>query len=130
MDAAQKQEFYRQLKGLPTAELIPAMQEAIEGRPAEDKKEIAQTATAAANGGLQPPNDETRNKLWLIVVSAFAFVLVGSFIALAMGVFFLKGQDPVKPELILTTFTTVVGFLAGLFTPSPVGQAQENNAGG
>jgi hypothetical protein len=128
MDAAQKQEFYSQLKGLATAELIPAMREAIKGRPAEDKKEIAQTAATAANGVLQPPDGETRNKLWLIIVIAFAIVLVGGFITLALGVFLLEGEK-VRPELVLTMFTTVVGFLAGLFTPSPVAKASERNAG-
>lgn len=114
------QEMYSRLKRLPQAELIPAVKEAMQGRTKEEKQEIAKNVVAAANGGLPPPNPETRDKLWKIVVTAFAIVLVGSFIALAVGVFAPIQAKGVKPELILTTFTTVVGFLAGLFTPSPV----------
>lgn len=117
---AQNKEMYSHLKGLSTAELIPAMKEAMQGRPEEDKKEIAENVNAAANGGIGGPNPETRDKLWTIVISAFAIVLVGGFIALAVGVFVPIQAKGVKPELILTTFTSVVGFLAGLFTPSPV----------
>jgi hypothetical protein len=38
---------------------------------------------------------------------------------LAFGVF-IKADGRVTPELILTMFTSVVGFLAGLFVPSPI----------
>lgn len=123
MPDTRTQETVTYLKGLPKDELIPAFEEAMQGRPQEEKKEIAETVIATANGGLPPPDAATRDKLWTIVVSAFAFVLVGGFIALAVGVFIRipkEGVNLVKPELILATFTTVVGFLAGLFTPSPV----------
>ncbi len=116
------QEMYSRLKGLPQAELIPAVKEAMQGRTKEEKQEIAENVAAAANG-IGGPNPETRDTLWKIVVTAFAIVLVGGFIALALGVFLPIQEKGVKPELILTTFTSVVGFLAGLFTPSPVGKA-------
>ena len=61
----------------------------------------------------------TRDRLYTIVVVAFSLVLVGAFATLAIGVFVAPSQGGVTPELILTTFTTVVGFLAGLFAPSP-----------
>lgn len=68
--------------------------------------------------GMTPPNDT--KGLWLIVVCAFAIVLVGSFLALALGMFFPPPTGAaVKPELALSMFTSVVGFLAGLFIPSP-----------
>src|SRR5262245_65801285 len=123
----QTQEMYSRLKGLPKADLIPALKEAIQGRPQKEREEIAENVAAAANGGLPPPNPETRDKLWKIVVTAFAIVLVGGFITLAIGVFAPIQEKGVKPELILTTFTTVVGFLAGLFTPSPVAQPTHSN---
>jgi hypothetical protein len=63
MDATQKQEFYSRLKGLTQAELLPALREVIKEKPAEDQKEIAETVAAAANGFLNPPDEETRNKL-------------------------------------------------------------------
>lgn len=125
MDDAQTREIYSLLKGLPKAELIPAVKEAMQGRTKAEKQEIAAGATEAANG-MGGPNPETRDKLWKIVVTAFAIVLVGGFIALAIGLFVpnpKEGESLVNPELILTTFTSVVGFLAGLFTPSPVGKA-------
>ena len=126
MADTQTQEMVSYLKGLSKAELIPALEEAIQERPKEDKKEIAENLTAAANG-IGPPDPETRDKLWTIVVTAFAIVLVGGFVALALGVFLPIRENGVKPELILTTFTSVVGFLAGLFTPSPV--ARSTNGG-
>lgn len=120
----QTQEMYSRLKGLSKAELIPAMEEALQGRTTEDKKEIAENVAAAANG-IGGPNSATRDKLWTIVISAFSIVLVGGFIALAIGVFAPIQEKGVKPELILTTFTSVVGFLAGLFTPSPVAKGNK-----
>ena len=72
------------------------------------------------------PSTRIRDRLWLIVVGAFAIVLVGSFLALASGLIFFR--DNIAPELVLTMFTSVVGFLAGLFTPSPVAnRSREDN---
>jgi hypothetical protein len=61
----------------------------------------------------------TANLLWTVVVCAFAVVLVGSFIALAASVF-VPGAMETRAQMIMTLFTTVVGFLGGLFMPSPV----------
>jgi hypothetical protein len=78
-------------------------------------------------GGLPAPGEKTRDRLWLVVVSAFAFVLAGSFISIATGMFVSPNQGVVvKPELVLTMFTSVVGFLAGLFVPSPTSNRQGN----
>lgn len=65
---------------------------------------------------LEGPSGRVRDVIWIIVISGFALVLVGAFITLAIGVF----TKDIKPELILTMFTSVIGFLAGLFAPSPV----------
>jgi len=75
-------------------------------------------------GGLPAPGEKTRDRLWLVVVSAFAFVLAGSFVSIATAMFVTVPQGGVKPELVLTMFTSVVGFLAGLFVPSPAGNKQ------
>ncbi len=56
------------------------------------------------------PHPSIVNHLWLIVIVAFAIVLVGSFLTLAWTA---------EPDVMLTIFMSVVGFLAGLFTPSP-----------
>ena len=61
---------------------------------------------------MDPPRDRVRDAIWLIVVLSFAIVLVGAFITIA--------ADGNKPDVILTMFTSAVGFLAGLFVPSPV----------
>lgn len=86
--------------------------EAFRGLSTEEQKQVVRSV--APVGG--PATEGTRDTLWLIVVVAFSLVLVGGFATLAVGVFF----KDVKPELILTTFTSVVGFLAGLFVPSPI----------
>jgi hypothetical protein len=72
--------------------------------------------------GLEPPDEKTRNLLWKIVVVAFSIVLVGTFIILSIAMFMTQMKDAinlVKPEVVLSLFTAAVGFLAGLFVPSP-----------
>jgi hypothetical protein len=72
-------------------------------------------------GIIPPPSNP--NLLWVIVVLAFAFVLVGSFATIALAMFKAPANGALaKPELVLTMFTSVVGFLAGLFVPSPAGK--------
>ena len=104
------------LKALPPEEKAEAIKSAIQAQPEPERKSLAKQVSA---GAMPPPTDGARDRLWLIVVCAFAIVLVGSFTALAVGVF-LPASGKVTPELILTMFTSVVGFLAGLFVPSPI----------
>ncbi len=70
-------------------------------------------------GVVGPLSQPTRDLLWRVVVGAFAAVLVLGFGTLAIGVFVSLPDDGVKPEIILAMFTSVVGFLAGLFVSSP-----------
>jgi len=70
-----------------------------------------------------PPDQTTSNKVWLIIIWAFVLVMVTAVITLCITVFIKVQEDETylaKPELILTVFTTVTAFLAGLFAPSPV----------
>ncbi len=76
------------------------------------------TAQQALEPPLSPPDDNTTRYLWVIVVVAFAIVLVGSFLTLAMSVFLPHTEATL--QMMLTVFTSVVGFLGGLFTPSPI----------
>src|SRR5947199_10153179 len=69
-------------------------------------------------GHLPAPASDVTDKIWLIVIIAFAVVLVGSFLTLAVSTF-LVSKNEVDLQIILTIFTTVTGFLAGLFTTSP-----------
>ena len=100
-------------------------------KPTEEKnKAVAQfSATVGGSPAIGTPTQRARDRLWLIVVTAFAVVLVGGFVTLALGVFLTPAQNGVKPELILTTFTSVVGFLAGLFVPSPVSRNDSGQNG-
>lgn len=77
--------------------------------------------------GIGAPGEKTKDYLWTIVIIAFSIVLVGTFITLAIGAFQAPEQGAItKPELVLTMFTSVVGFLAGLFVPSPAANRQTN----
>jgi hypothetical protein len=69
-------------------------------------------------GQLPAPDSAVTDRIWLIVILAFAVVLVGSFLTLAVSTF-LTSKNEVDLQIILTIFTTVTGFLAGLFTTSP-----------
>ncbi len=109
---------------LPEKEKKEALMETARQLTPEQQVKVAGEIQQA---GLPPPGEKTRDWLWQIVVSAFAFVLAGSFISIATGMF--VSPDPgvvVKPELVLTMFTSVVGFLAGLFVPSPTNHRQVN----
>lgn len=73
--------------------------------------------------GLPAPGPDTASRLWLIVVVSFAVVLVFCAGVLGLGVtakLETGATYAVKGDTILTVFTTVVGFLAGLLAPSPV----------
>jgi hypothetical protein len=65
--------------------------------------------------GFPPPHGNVANQIWLLVIGCFVFVLGGSFLTMAVAIFM-----KVPAELLLTVFTTTVGFLAGLLTQSPV----------
>jgi hypothetical protein len=72
---------------------------------------------------LPPPDTKTNNAIWLIVVIAFALVMVGAAYVLFAGVtskLEAGAAYATKSDTILTVFTTVVAFLAGLLSPSPV----------
>lgn len=106
------------LKGLKTEDIKTAVVEAAKQLTDEEKEAVARDIR-----GLPPPTPPTRNWLWMIVVSAFSLVLVGTFISIAIAMFKTQTADTItlaKPELVLSMFTSVVGFLAGLFVPSPV----------
>ena len=74
----------------------------------EEKQEVSRA--------LSLPTQGITDWLWLIIVLAFAIVLVGAFLALARVI----GVD-VDIDKMLTVFTTVSAFLAGLLVPSPLG---------
>ncbi len=83
---------------------------ALNGLPPEQQRQTAQ-------GFL--PTQITTDRIWYITVSAFAIVLVGSFLTLAVSVF-VAGAGATSSDIILTVFSSVVAFLAGLLAPSPI----------
>ncbi len=85
------------------------------------QKEVAMGVISAVGGGASP---QIRDWLWLVVIGAFSLVLFGSFVTLAVSVFVASPSGATSAQMILTVFTGVVGFLAGLFAPSPVSNSQ------
>jgi hypothetical protein len=108
------------LVSLASSGQLATLTEAAKGMSEEDKKKAAEAIMGTTMGS---PPEEAKKTLWLIVISGFAIVLVGSFLTLAISVFVAPAQGATSGQLILTVFTSVVGFLAGLFAPSPVGNS-------
>jgi hypothetical protein len=97
----------------------PEIMQALKTKPEETLKNLGKEAVLL----LPPPDKETNNTIWLIVVIAFALVMVGSAYVLGAGVTSKLDANAVyaaKSDTILTVFTTVVAFLAGLLSPSPI----------
>ncbi|MBS0468103.1 MAG: hypothetical protein JSS31_07850 [Proteobacteria bacterium] len=107
-----------------TALSSPDILAGLKQNPEEVLKGLAKGATdSLPRVALQEPDTRTNNAIWLIVVIAFAAVMVGSAYVLGVGVNMKldAGSTYVtKGETMLTVFTTVVAFLAGLLSPSPV----------
>jgi hypothetical protein len=85
----------------------------------QDRKELVQRF------GVPSPGQEAADRIWRIIVTSFAIVLVGAFLILALvstgTVAWLFGK-PGTADVMLTVFTTAAGFLAGLLSPSPLTQ--------
>jgi len=73
---------------------------------------------AAGKRDLVQPNPDVADKLWMIVVRTFAIVVVATAAALIYLVI-EPTTSTVRPELVLSLFTSATGFLAGLFVPAP-----------
>jgi hypothetical protein len=69
---------------MPSTNLKNAVVSAAANLPEKEKKEALKEIQ---QGGLPAPGEKTRDRLWLVVVSAFAFVLAGSFISIATAMF-------------------------------------------
>ena len=72
---------------------------------------------------IEPPDTLTTNAIWIIVVCSFAAVMLYAAYVLGSGVATPLVKDGIyvtRGETVLTLFTTVVAFLAGLLAPSPL----------
>ena len=72
------------------------------------------------------PGQQISDQIWLLIVTSFCIVLVGSFLTIA----FILSWWGATPETnlggpLLTVFTTAAGFLAGLLSPSPIRRDSE-----
>ncbi len=105
-------------KSLPTSKRKAALAEGAKDLSKKERREAFQQSATLAQ-----PGRAINDKLWLIVISSFCAVFVGSFITLAIAVFLEKSDY----QVLLTVFTSIVGFLAGLFAPSPVARNSGEN---
>jgi len=91
-----------------------------------DKKEVAvaymkqlgpsaQKEVVQQSGVLPDPDSASVNFIWRIIVIAFVIVLL----AAAGGLLYNALVQTTTAQVLVTIFTTSVGFLAGLLAPSP-----------
>jgi hypothetical protein len=121
MTTATQQKIMELMRGLAPTDRKTAIVNAADTLTDKDSQDVA------GKIGMPPPDERTRNLLWKITVCAFAIVLVGTFLFIASAMFITQSKDIVtlvKPELVLSMFTSAVGFLAGLFVPSPAAKKQ------
>ncbi len=107
-----------------TALADPTWIQGLKHDPETTLKSLAKEATASLpTPAVAPPTSKVNDAIWLIVVAAFALVMVGSAFVLGTSIdteIKTNTSYVTKGETILTVFTTVVAFLAGLLSPSPV----------
>jgi len=84
--------------------------DALKNMSPEDRQDVARAAQ------LRDPGQDATDKIWLIVVSAFVIVFIGAFATLA----YHYADPKINLDKLITVFTTVSAFLAGLLAPSPV----------
>jgi hypothetical protein len=107
-----KSSILETVKQLPAEEKKAAVKEAVAQLPEQEQQELGQELTSP----VPPPDQRTSRVLWIIAVVGLSVVLVGTFVTIALGMFLAPVQGAVtRPELVLTMFTSVIGFLAGLF---------------
>jgi hypothetical protein len=99
--------------------------QALKTNPPEALKNLAKEATQSlpSDERMPVPYGPTKAAIWLIVVIAFAIVMVYAAYVLGSRLDTTPNGSykySASAEMILTVFTTVVGFLAGLLSPSPI----------
>jgi len=107
-----------------------AAREAVKSAEKGEQREIIEGAleqasdkTRAAIGRGLIPDQWAIDRIWLMVVGAFAFVLCTSALALIAAVFIKTDQG--LAQILLTVFTTVAGILAGFISGKAVGSASQ-----
>jgi hypothetical protein len=67
--------------------------------------------------GIKQPDQPVVNYVWRVIITCFAAGLIVSVITLAIGL--LLGRQANELQIMLTVFTTVAAYFAGLLSPSP-----------
>jgi len=90
--------------------------EAMESLPATDRQELANQFH---------PTQGVTDRVWLMVVDAFRWVLWGAALALvaAIGVALFREVDAAYVQILLTVFTTVAGIFAGFISGKALGNS-------
>jgi hypothetical protein len=126
-DAVEKEIVVEAVRTADTLDAkVAAAKEAVGSSDNGQQKEILKQALHAASdetrdaiGKSLMPDQNASNKIWLMVVGAFAFVLCASAVALIAAVFIRTDQG--LAQILLTVFTTVAGILAGFISGKAVG---------
>lgn len=106
----------RDLSTKTKSERLVALRDAVDALPADQKTEFQEVLGMRVG----EPDPTTSNRVWLIIIWAFAVVMIGAVVAMSVSMFVAPVKDGTKPETLLTVFTTVTAFLGGLFAPSPI----------
>jgi len=114
---------------MPTSDKADIAQRAVGQLPDKDKADMVKKTIdnlpeaerkSVASAVLGNPDGATLDFLWKVIVASFCVVLLGTVAALILSMYRSPVVGGAKPELILAIVTTVIGFLAGLVSPSPV----------
>jgi len=105
----------QQLSTKSENEKIAILKDALVSFTKDDKSALVQ----ALGARIPDPDQKTSDKVWLIIITAFAAVMLISVLFLGFGMYVTPVTNGTKPDTVLTVFSTVTAFLAGLFTPSP-----------
>lgn len=105
----------RQLSAKSENEKVAILKDALLHFNQDDKTALVQ----ALGARIPDPDQKTSDKVWLIIITTFAAVVLLAVLFLGFGMYLSPVPNGTKPDTILTVFSTVTAFLAGLFTPSP-----------
>ena len=115
---AQKQAVTDQLLSLPIQARKEVTTTAARSLSDKDQAEVARQ--------LQGPTQQVTNRIWQVIVWAFAIVFVAGTGALIAGVFI----NPQQLQILVTVFTTVAGILAGFISGRASSSESPSNTGG
>ncbi len=110
IDSLSAEQICDALQQLPVEKQTKVVKGAAGNLPPKNQKEV--------KNSLGEPSNKVKDYLWRAVITTFCIVLTGSFITLAISVF-VNGAGA-SEQVILTVFTGVLGFLTGIFVPSPI----------